>query len=69
MHIAFALNKPVICFNTSIRCHPFGKHDISIDRIPKHIKNNRRLTGDDVEEALKNISVDDVIIKAQPLIS
>ena len=59
MHIAYAVNTAVLCFNTSIGWHPFGKNDISIDRIPKEIKNNRLLTGEQVEKLLDTISVDE----------
>lgn len=59
MHVAYAVNTPVLCFNTSIGWHPFGRSDIAIDRIPKHIINNRSLSNNQVEELLGTIDVNE----------
>ena len=59
MHIAYAVQTPVMCFNTSIGWRPFSTADISIDNIPQGVKNNRSLSNDDVERLLEEISVDD----------
>jgi len=57
MHIAYSVDTPVLCFNTSIGWKPFGLNDISIDRIPKNVKNNRTLNGEQVEKLLNTITV------------
>ena len=59
MHIAFAVDTPVICFNTSLGWHPFGKNDISLDRIPEEPQDNRMLDNNTVEALLATIPVEE----------
>lgn len=63
MHVAYAVKTPVMCFNTSIGWHPFGKNDISIDRIPSDLKDNRSLHNDRVEKLLETVSVEEAYLK------
>jgi heptosyltransferase-2 len=65
MHVAYAVNTPVMCFNTSIGWHPFGKNDISIDRIPEEIVDNRSLNGEQVQKLLSTINIAEAFSRFQ----
>ena len=69
MHIAYAVNTPVACFNTSIGWRPFAPHDISIDRIPEDILDNRSLSNEQVQDLLSSISVNEAIKKLKNFLS
>jgi len=69
MHIAYAVKTPVMCFNTSIGWHPFGENDISIDRIPSDLKDNRSLHNDRVEKLLETIAVEEAYLEFKKFIS
>jgi ADP-heptose:LPS heptosyltransferase len=62
MHVAFAVNTPVVCINTSIGWAPYGDWNVAVTQLPKgedHF-NNRRLTNYQTQELLKQISVERV---------
>ncbi len=64
MHVAFAVNTPVVCVNTSIGWAPYGNNSVAITQLPDHGNNedNRRLTNQQTSDLLHKISVERVWI-------
>lgn len=63
MHIAYAMDTPVICLNTSIGWAPFGKNDIAINAFPSESEfkgKNRRLPHKVVAALLKSKTTNEV---------
>jgi len=62
MHVAFAVNTPVVCINTSIGWAPYGDWNAAVTQLPQEEDHsaNRRLTNLQTQELLKQISVERV---------
>lgn len=62
IHIAYAVDTPVFCLNTSLGWMPFGTRDVAITRLPpdRPVEENRFLSNDEVEKLLSTITVDEV---------
>ncbi|MCS6796057.1 MAG: glycosyltransferase family 9 protein [Raineya sp.] len=60
MHIAYAVDTPVICLNTSISWQAFGEKGYNVNAFGKDIQNNKYLPIEQVRILLDTISVEEV---------
>ena len=60
MHVAYAVETPVICINTSISWQAFGEKNYNVNAFGENIKKNKYLPNDKVRELLDTISVEQV---------
>lgn len=62
MHVAYSVETPVVCINTSIGWAPYGDWNVAVTQLPDQPSqiDNRRLTNEQTFELLKQISVERV---------